>query len=256
MKRISYQEYIQGRRVTQLLLCRKKSFIFLFLVLIAFWIGVENSPLFSVPAWAAEKGGKPVEWSTAIIQVARQAIPAVVHIEVTARQEVANPMLPFENDPFFRRFFNVPKMPKKFKRELKGLGSGIIVDAQGHILTNNHVVDGADEVLLVEIEAPDRHLLGGELVGELQHQAVLDQFGRRARRAIFLDVFLRGPEHQVHAAEPHQLDVERGRPRQMDGDVGLVTRDVGCAHRTVQVDQDVRAGLLEFDDARGEPERP
>jgi len=88
-----------------------------------------------------------LDLSTAIVKVAQENIPAVVHIEVTQRQEVANPMLPFENDPFFRRFFGLPEdMPKKFKRELKGLGTGMVMDAEGHILTNNHVVGGATEI--------------------------------------------------------------------------------------------------------------
>jgi serine protease Do len=93
-----------------------------------------------------------VELSTAIAKVAKEAIPAVVHIEVTERQEVSNPFLPFENDPFFHYFFDVPKMPHKFKRELRGLGTGMIIDDQGHILTNYHVVGGADkiEVLLTD----------------------------------------------------------------------------------------------------------
>ena len=86
--------------------------------------------------------------STAIARVAKGAIPAVVHIEVTQRQEVNNPFLPFENDPFFHYFFDVPqhRMPRKFKRELKALGSGMIMDTKGHILTNNHVVAGATEI--------------------------------------------------------------------------------------------------------------
>ncbi|MEW6442542.1 MAG: trypsin-like peptidase domain-containing protein [bacterium] len=88
--------------------------------------------------------------TTAIVQVANQNIPAVVHIEVTERQEIVNPMSPFQNDPFFRYFFGVPNAPKKFRRELKGLGTGMIMDARGDILTNNHVVGGATriEVLL------------------------------------------------------------------------------------------------------------
>jgi len=88
-----------------------------------------------------------VDLSTAIAKVAKETIPAVAHIEVTQRQEVNTPFLPFENDPFFRYFFDVPhQMPRKFKRELKGLGSGMIMDAKGHILTNNHVVAGANEI--------------------------------------------------------------------------------------------------------------
>ena len=92
--------------------------------------------------------GKSIEvnLSTAISKVAKDNIPAVVHIDVIQRQEFLNPFYPFENDPFFRYFFGTPKMPRKFKRELRGLGTGMIMDAQGHILTNNHVVAGATEI--------------------------------------------------------------------------------------------------------------
>ncbi len=87
---------------------------------------------------------------TAVETVAKQAIPAVVHVEVTEHQEVANPFLPFENEPFFKYFFGLPnKMPKKFKREIFGLGSGVIIDASGHILTNYHVVGGATKIQVV-----------------------------------------------------------------------------------------------------------
>jgi serine protease Do len=91
--------------------------------------------------------------STAIARVAKENIPAVVHIDVTQGQEVSNPFQPFQNDPFFHFFFNNPhRMPRKFKRELRGLGTGMIMDSEGHILTNNHVVGGADtiQVLLAD----------------------------------------------------------------------------------------------------------
>jgi len=100
----------------------------------------------AAPAQEAEKAKGPVDLITAIVQVAQQAIPAVVHIEVTQRQTVTSPLLPFENDPFFQRFFGVPETPPKFKRELKGLGTGMIMDSKGHILTNNHVVGGATQI--------------------------------------------------------------------------------------------------------------
>ncbi len=86
---------------------------------------------------------------TAVETVAKQAIPAVVHVEVTERQEVANPFIPFENEPFLKYFFGAPQMPKKFKREISGLGSGVIIDASGHILTNYHVVGGATKINVV-----------------------------------------------------------------------------------------------------------
>jgi serine protease Do len=99
---------------------------------------------------ATEDHGGRLNLVTAIEQVAKQNIPAVVHIEVTERKEVDNPFLPFEKDPLFRRYFNLPKkMPKKFKQEIVGLGSGVIIDTQGHILTNNHLVAGASKIQVV-----------------------------------------------------------------------------------------------------------
>ena len=85
-----------------------------------------------------------VDLSTAMIRVARDALPAVVHIEVTERQTVTNP---FAGNPFFEQFFG--NQPRKFERVLRGLGSGMIVDDQGHILTNNHVAGGATKIQVV-----------------------------------------------------------------------------------------------------------
>ncbi len=89
----------------------------------------------------------PVNLSTAIEQVANKAIPAVVHIQVTEHQELANPFYSYKDNPFFRRFFGLPKdMPKKLERELVGIGTGVIIDAEGHILSNYHVVGGATKI--------------------------------------------------------------------------------------------------------------
>jgi serine protease Do len=102
--------------------------------------------------------------TTAFVRVARETIPAVVHVEITERRQVNNPLLPFENDPFFRRFFGGPKMPQKFKQEVRGLGTGMIMDAQGHILTNYHVAGGATkiEVLLSTGQRYPARLVGGD----------------------------------------------------------------------------------------------
>jgi serine protease Do len=116
----------------------------------------------SVTVQTSEGSKGPIDLSTAIIRVAKKAIPAVVHIEVTERQEVMNPLLPFESDPFFRRFFDIPKMPRKFKRELKGLGTGMIIDSQGHILTNHHVAGGATKI---EVLLSDGNRYPAKLVG-------------------------------------------------------------------------------------------
>lgn len=116
------------------------------LLITAFFVWTLSTSPPAISAQVVERPAIAANLSEAVKQVAKDNIAAVVHIEVTQRQEVTNPMLPFENDPFFRYFFNAPQMPKKFKRELKGLGTGMIMDAESHILTSNHVVAGATEI--------------------------------------------------------------------------------------------------------------
>ena len=54
---------------------------------------------------------------------------------------------PFFNDPFFRRFFDVPQQRRE--RRIAGLGSGVIFDADdGYIVTNSHVIDKAEDIVV------------------------------------------------------------------------------------------------------------
>ncbi len=69
--------------------------------------------------------------------------PAVVNISTQGHVQLkTNPLF---NDPFFRRFFEVPNQP--LQRKTQSLGSGVIVDARrGLVLTNNHVIENADQI--------------------------------------------------------------------------------------------------------------
>ncbi len=100
-------------------------------------------PIASAPTQGLAAGP---DLTTAIVEVAKRNIPAVAHIEVTERKEVANPFLPLQKDPFFRRFFGNRPLPKSFQQEVRGLGSGMIIDSKGHILTSYHVVEGATKI--------------------------------------------------------------------------------------------------------------
>ncbi len=68
--------------------------------------------------------------------------PAVVNIATTGRVVVRDP---FFDDPFFRRFFDVPQRQRE--RRTSGLGSGVIIDSKnGYVITNSHVIDKAEEI--------------------------------------------------------------------------------------------------------------
>ncbi len=68
--------------------------------------------------------------------------PAVVNISSKTRVKVRNPLL---EDPFFRQFFGMQNAPRE--RIEQSLGSGVVIDAsKGYVLTNNHVVEGADDI--------------------------------------------------------------------------------------------------------------
>jgi Do/DeqQ family serine protease len=84
--------------------------------------------------------------------------PAVVNISTKTRVAVSNP---YFNDPVFRQFFGLPDTPQE--RTEQSLGSGVIVDAaKGYVLTNNHVVGGADDISVI---LQDGRTFKGKLIG-------------------------------------------------------------------------------------------
>ena len=109
------------------------------------------------PAPAAVSGGMPD-----LTTVAQRAIASVTNISST--QIVRTPNSPLANDPFFRFFFS-DQQDDAFgyrERRAQSLGSGVIVSADGYVLTNNHVVDRGVEVT---VTMPDKRELRAKVIG-------------------------------------------------------------------------------------------
>jgi serine protease Do len=124
----------------------------------------------------------PVELSNTFSQIAKQVAPSVVNVSVIYKPQPSRartgrrPMTPDDGDQgddngmndFFNHFFGgnpfgngIPQMPNS--RGGEALGSGVVVDAAGYILTNNHVVDKADKIKVKfpgDPEKYDAHVIG------------------------------------------------------------------------------------------------
>ena len=84
--------------------------------------------------------------ATSYSEAARRAMPEVVNIFTS--KEVKLPQHPFMSDPLFRHFFGKDRdeRGRSEARRSNSLGSGVIVSAQGYVLTNYHVIESADEI--------------------------------------------------------------------------------------------------------------
>jgi Do/DeqQ family serine protease len=88
--------------------------------------------------------------------IVQRVQPAVVNVYAAKVVQNHNPLL---DDPIFRRFFGVPgQQPEQMQRSL---GSGVVVDASGLVVTNNHVIEGADQV---KVSLSDKREFEAEIV--------------------------------------------------------------------------------------------
>ncbi len=123
-------------------------------------VALDPSP--SPASISKEAGGVP---ENPFVRVAEMVTPAVVNISTVTTGKGRNPseqFRPFGNDPFFRDFFDrfFEGMPRQHRQT--SLGSGVIIDKGGLILTNNHVIKDADEIT---VKFANKQEAKGKIVG-------------------------------------------------------------------------------------------
>jgi serine protease Do len=114
-----------------------------------------SPPPAAAPAPAYSTGGPD------FTRIAGQAVKGVANI--SSLQVVRTRNSPFSNDPFFRYFFGDDEMFGSRDRRSLSLGSGVIISADGYVVTNNHVV--GENVREITIALPDKREIKGTVIG-------------------------------------------------------------------------------------------
>jgi Do/DeqQ family serine protease len=124
--------------------------------IVTFWTAALSA--LSAPVWAQDRRvpASPSDIRLSYAPIVQRVQPAVVNVYAAKVIQNRNPLL---DDPIFRRFFGGGgQQPEQMQRSL---GSGVMIDASGLVVTNNHVIEGADQV---KVSLSDKREFEAEIV--------------------------------------------------------------------------------------------
>ncbi len=128
------------------------------MIVVRAFIALTVSTVLAASALAQDRvvPASPTQLKLSYAPIVQRVQPAVVNVYAAKMVQNRNPLL---DDPLFRRFFGVPgNQPEQMQRSL---GSGVMVDPSGLVVTNNHVIEGADQV---KVSLADKREFEAEIV--------------------------------------------------------------------------------------------
>ncbi|NLJ48877.1 MAG: Do family serine endopeptidase [Candidatus Atribacteria bacterium] len=118
--------------------------------------------LFTLTGWAQAIHSIVPEETNIVADIVEKVAPSVVYVDTLSYKTYRNPFAPFFNDPFFRDFFGFSPQPEERRIPQKGLGTGFIFRSDGYILTNEHVIQGAEQI---KVTLKDGRKFDGRVIG-------------------------------------------------------------------------------------------
>jgi len=200
-----------------------------------------------VPA-RAESPDAAEQLQQRFVEIAKKVGPAIVSISVETTERLALRRVPFSefDDDLFERFFRdfYGESPQQREYKQKGLGTGVIIDPAGYILTNEHVVHGADKVT---VTLPDGREFKGQIKGaDLRSDLAVIQIDAKNLPAAEL-----GDSDQIKAG---QWAIAAGNPFGWavgSAEPTITVGVVSAVHRSIRLGGDARdySDLIQTDAA-------
>ncbi|MBN2461528.1 MAG: trypsin-like peptidase domain-containing protein [Candidatus Cloacimonetes bacterium] len=155
----------------------------------------------------------------AITNAVEKVQPAVVSVNVIKTEIVRRYINPFDN-PFFGFFDNVP-----YRREVQGIGSGVVINSEGYIITNTHVVEGATKIKII---LPDSRQFDGDIIGydTVNDIAILKINGDNipyAKLGSSADLII--GEWSIAVGNPYGMLIKDSQPSVSVGVISAINRD-------------------------------
>lgn len=173
----------------------------------------------------------------AIVQAAQKVSPSVVSITVTQVRIVTT--TPFFSDPFFDEFFSDFFPRRRFREQIKGLGSGVIISSDGFLLSNGHVVENASKI---KVTLPDNRQFDAEIVDidHTQDIALLKINSKDLPYAVMgsSDDLMIG-EWAIALGNPYGFLLEDARPTVTVGVISAVNRAIKAGRQEGRIYNDM-----------------